>query len=48
MSKTENGYFPEGWDEERVRRVIEYYENQTDDDAVAEDEANLESDTFVE
>ena len=27
--------FPEGWDEERVRRVLEHYEAQT----VAEDEA---------
>jgi hypothetical protein len=31
--------FPEGWDEERVREVLEYYENQTDEEAVAEDEA---------
>ena len=33
--------FPRGWDEARVRRVIEHYENQTEDDAVAEDEAAL-------
>ena len=31
--------FPDGWDEERVRRVLEHYENQTDEEAVAEDEA---------
>jgi hypothetical protein len=30
---------PRGWDEERVRRVLEHYENQTEDEAVAEDEA---------
>ena len=30
--------FPPGWDEERVQRVIDYYENQTEDEAVAEDE----------
>ena len=30
--------FPLGWDEERVQRVIDYYENQTEDEAVAEDE----------
>jgi hypothetical protein len=30
---------PRGWDEERVRKVLEHYENQTEDDAVAEDEA---------
>ena len=34
--------FPPGWDEERVRRVINYYESQTEDEAVAEDEAALE------
>ncbi len=32
--------FPPGWDEERVRRVLEHYENQTD-----EDEAAFESTT---
>ena len=35
--------FPEGWNEERVREVLEYYENQTDEEAVAEDEAAFES-----
>jgi len=31
--------FPPGWNEARVRRVIDYYETQTDDEALAEDEA---------
>ena len=31
--------FPKGWDEARVRAVLEHYENQTEDEAVAEDEA---------
>jgi len=31
--------FPPGWDAERARRVAEYYENQSDDEAIAEDEA---------
>lgn len=31
--------FPEGWDAERVRRVLESYEHQSEDEAVAEDEA---------
>jgi hypothetical protein len=31
--------FPPGWDEARVRKVIAHYENQTEDEAVAEDEA---------
>jgi hypothetical protein len=33
--------FPRGWDEARVRRVIEHYENQTEEEAVAEDEAAM-------
>jgi len=39
MKKTK---FPPGWDEQRVRRVLEHYEQQTDDQAVAEDEAAYE------
>jgi hypothetical protein len=31
--------FPRGWDEKRVRRVIEHYEQQTEVEALAEDEA---------
>jgi hypothetical protein len=31
--------FPPGWDEERVRHLIERYESQTEEEAVAEDEA---------
>jgi hypothetical protein len=39
------GRFPEGWDEERVRRVLEHYEAQAEDEAVAEDEAAYEAQT---
>ena len=35
--------FPVGWDEERVRRVLAYYEQQTSEEAVAEDEAAFEN-----
>jgi len=31
--------FPAGWDAQRVRRVVDHYERQTDAEAVAEDEA---------
>jgi hypothetical protein len=31
--------FPKGWNEKKVREVIAYYENQTDEEAIAEDEA---------
>jgi hypothetical protein len=34
--------FPPGWDESRVRKVLEHYESQTDEEAVAEDEAASE------
>jgi len=42
--------FPKGWDEERVKRVLDHYENQTEDEAVAQDEAAWEdvSQTFIE
>ena len=39
--------FPQGWDEERVRRVLEHYETQADEEAVAEDEAAYESTTHT-
>jgi hypothetical protein len=31
--------FPAGWDEARVKAVLQHYEEQTEDEAVAEDEA---------
>jgi hypothetical protein len=34
--------FPPGWDEERVRKVLEHYEVQTEEEAVAEDEATFD------
>ena len=37
--------FPKGWDEDRVRRVLAHYEEQTEDEAVAEDEAAFEDRT---
>ncbi len=37
--------FPPGGDEQRVRRVLEHYEQQTDEQAVAEDEAAFEDST---
>jgi hypothetical protein len=39
--------YPAGWDEERVRRVLEHYERQSDEEAVAEDEAAYESTTHA-
>ena len=47
MKKSE---FPPGWDEARVGSVLAYYEQQSEEEAVAEDEAAYESstETFVE
>jgi len=33
--------FPVGWNENRVRKVLEHYESQTNEQAVAEDEADF-------
>ena len=35
--------FPPGWNEERVKRVLAHYESQSEDEAVAEDEAAYEA-----
>jgi hypothetical protein len=37
----ENKY-PSGWNESKVRRVLRHYESQTEDEAIAEDEAAFE------
>ena len=42
MSKKQQ--FPEGWDEKRVREVLDHYEGQTEDDQAAEIEEALEAD----
>jgi hypothetical protein len=39
--------YPTGWDEERVRRVLEHYETQSDEEAIAEDEAAYEATTHT-
>ena len=38
--------FPARWKESRVRRVLDYYESQSDEEATAEIEAGLESTTM--
>jgi hypothetical protein len=38
--------YPRGWNEARVRRVLEYYESQSDEEAATEIEAALESTTM--
>ena len=31
--------FPEGWDEKKVKAVLDHYESQSDEEAAAEDDA---------
>jgi hypothetical protein len=42
--------FPPGWDEERVMRLLARYEEQTEEEGVAEDEAAFadQSDVVME
>lgn len=35
--------FPPGWDAEKVKALAEYYDNQSDEEAIAEAEAALET-----
>jgi hypothetical protein len=35
--------FPEGWNAERVSKLLAFYREQTEDEAVAEDEAGVEA-----
>jgi len=48
MTKKNN--YPPGWDESRVKRVLDHYECQSEEEAVAEDEAAYEdpNQTFME
>jgi hypothetical protein len=39
--------FPPGWDEERIKRVLAHYEEQTEEEAVIEDELVLEDQNQV-
>ena len=39
--------YPVGWDEAHVKEVLAHYEQQSDDEAVAEDEAAYESTTHT-
>ena len=39
MKKKQKQEYPPGWDEKRVREVAEYYENQSDEEHLAEIEA---------
>jgi hypothetical protein len=39
--------FPAGWDQARVQRILAHYDQQIDEEAVAEDEAAYEAPTHT-
>jgi hypothetical protein len=39
--------FPDGWNEDRVRKVLAHYEDQPQDEALAEDESGVASSETV-
>jgi len=39
--------FPPDWDERKVRQVLAHYDGQSEDEAVAEDEAGIQSSETV-
>jgi hypothetical protein len=39
--------FPRGWNQKRVQQVIDYYDNQTEEEQAAEIEAALESESVT-
>jgi hypothetical protein len=39
--------FPPGWDEERIKRVLDHYDSQSDEEAAAEDNAAYDSTTHT-
>jgi hypothetical protein len=43
MIKKKKQKYPVGWDEERVRKLAEHYDNQTEDEQVAEHEAAMQA-----
>jgi hypothetical protein len=49
MKKKEKQQYPPGWDEKRVHEVADYYENQSDEEHLAEIEAaqNAENITMM-
>ena len=42
MKSREN--LPAGWDDQRVKKVLDHYEQQSEEEAVAEDDAAFEGD----
>jgi hypothetical protein len=46
-SRTPPAHFPKGWDQKRADEVAKYYDNQSDEEAIAEAETAYKSDKFA-
>ena len=44
MKRTKKQKLPAGWTKERIRQLAEYYDNQSEDEQVAEHESALQAD----
>ena len=42
-AKRDRSPYPKGWDRKRVQALIDHYENQRDEDAIAEAEAGYKA-----
>jgi len=47
VSRTPTSHFPKGWDQKRADEVAKYYENQSDEEAIAEMEVGLRGGPFT-
>lgn len=47
MNKKKKQKYPAGWDEQRIRKLAEHYDNQTEDEQVAEHEAAMRAEGTV-
>ena len=45
--KNDPNRYPKGWNRRKGQQVIAHYENQTDDEAIAEDEAAYHNPAFT-
>jgi hypothetical protein len=45
--KKDPNRYPKGWNRQKVQRVLAHYENQTDNQAIAEDEAAYNNPLFT-
>jgi hypothetical protein len=44
MTKKKNQAYPAGWDEARIRKLVDHYDNQTEAEQVAKHEATFVAD----